>query len=139
MTFGSLRYTKALDSIKSLRKDRVAELKAEQERLVGLAREKDHADKLKRRVTELNNNIASKEVEYEEIKKEYNVMVVANQKFYDNATKFREIYMTTQNLEETAGRLRADLGEARLNIREIAGALEVSVLLDYIINILRHR
>lgn len=49
-------------------------------------------------------------------------MVVANQKFYDNATKFREIYMTTQNLEETASRIKADLDEARLNMQEIAGA-----------------
>ena len=54
-----IRYTKALDNIKALRKDRVAELKVEKERLEGLAREKRHADKLKKSMADLTANIAA--------------------------------------------------------------------------------
>ncbi|GLB38321.1 putative repair protein [Lyophyllum shimeji] len=122
--FEATRYTKALDNIKSLRKDRVADLKAENERLLGLAREKSHADKLKERIAQLNSTIADKQVQYEETKQEYEATVEANRKFYDYATKFREMYMTIQKLEETKERLQADLDEAKLNLQELPGTDE---------------
>ena len=43
------RYTKALDSIKSLRKERAVELKLDEERLKSLGIEKDRADKVRQR------------------------------------------------------------------------------------------
>jgi DNA repair protein RAD50 len=44
--FEATRYTKALDNIKVLRKERVAELKADKERLQSLGLEKAHADRV---------------------------------------------------------------------------------------------
>jgi len=64
-----VRYTKALDSIKALRKDRVADLKAEKERLESLSREKQHADKLRKRISDLASTIATKEIDYEQTKR----------------------------------------------------------------------
>ncbi|KAG6830973.1 hypothetical protein H0H87_006624 [Tephrocybe sp. NHM501043] len=122
--FEATRYTKALENIKGLRKDRVADLKAENERLQSLSREKSHADKLKERISQLNTTIAEKEVEYEETKKEYEAIVEANQKFYDYATKFRELYMKIEALDERKKRLQADLDEAKLNLQEIVGTDE---------------
>lgn len=101
----------------------MAELKAEKERLVGLAREKSHSDKLKERISDLSSTIATKEVEYEETKKEYESLVEANQKFYDYATKFRELYIKIENLQEKKSRLQADLDEANLNLQEVVGKL----------------
>lgn len=121
----SSRYTKALDSIKALRKDRVAELKAEKERLESLSREKSHADKLKGRVSDLHSTIAAKEVEYDETKKLYDSVVEANQKFYDYATKFRELYLTVQNLQDKKARYQSELEEARLNVQEVVGKTPV--------------
>jgi DNA repair protein RAD50 len=115
------RYTKALDSIKNLRKDRVADLKAEKERLVGLSREKAHADKLKSRMAELSATIAEKEVSYEQTKDQYEAIVEANQKFYDYASKFRELYVTVEGLQKEKARLQADLNEAKLNLQEVSG------------------
>ena len=117
----SSRYTKALDSIKNLRKERVAELKAEKERLIGLSREKSHADKLKGRILDLNTAIAGKEVEYDETKQQYDAQVEANQKFYDYATKFRELYLKIENLQATKLRMENDLNEAKLSLTEIPG------------------
>ncbi|KAF9013278.1 hypothetical protein BDQ17DRAFT_1386857 [Cyathus striatus] len=112
--FEATRYTKALDSIKGLRKDRTAELKAEKERLLSLQREKQHSDKLKGRVTELNSTIASKEVEYEETKTQYQAVAEANLKFQEHAT----------SLEEKKSRLQSDLAEAKLNLQEIPGQMK---------------
>ena len=82
------RYTKALVSIKNLRKDRTAELKAENERLLSLSREKSHLDKLMEHLAKLNAQIAAKEVEYEEKKQEYDSVAEANRKFYEYNTEF---------------------------------------------------
>ncbi|KNZ73056.1 DNA repair protein RAD50 [Termitomyces sp. J132] len=122
--FEATRYTKALDNIKSLRKDRIADLKAENERLQSLAREKAHADKLRERISQLNATIAEKQVEYEQTKKEYEVIVEANQKFYDYATKFRELFVKYEALDGKKARLHADLDEAKLNLQEIVGTDE---------------
>ncbi|KAJ6508778.1 hypothetical protein C8R45DRAFT_1050733 [Mycena sanguinolenta] len=119
--FEATKYTKALDSIKSLRKDRVAELKTEKERLDGLSREKTHADKLKTRIADLNQTIAAKEVEHDETKKAYDELVVSNQKFYEYATHFREVYLQVENAEENIVKLQADLDEARVNLQEMPG------------------
>ena len=116
-----LRYTKALDSIKALRKDRVAELKTDKERLQSLLLEKGHADKLKGRIADLTATIAAKEVESEETKKEYERLMAANQKFYEQATKFREIFTKVESLQNQKVRLQADLEEARENMAEVEG------------------
>jgi DNA repair protein RAD50 len=113
-----------LEAIKSLRKDRVSELKADKERLESLSREKAHADKLKNRIADLRSTIANKELEYEEAKKQYEALVVANQLFYDRATKFRDIYMKLETLQEQKTRYVSELEEARGVVQELEGMLD---------------
>jgi DNA repair protein RAD50 len=119
------RYTKALDSIKALRKERVAELKAEKERLESLAREKGHADKLKARISDMNANIATKEGDYQEAKRLYEALARSNRKFEEGATKFREIYLRVENLEKEKQKYQEELAELRPNVQETDGALSI--------------
>ena len=115
------RYTKALDAIKTLRKDRVAELKTEQERLESLSREKAHSDKLVKRVSDLNSTITAKELEYEEVKRDYDQLVQANKKFYEQSTKFREMYLKLESLQEKKARYEEDLANAKENLQVVSG------------------
>jgi len=117
----SRSYTKALDSIKSLRKERVADQKAEKERLESLSKEKGHADKLLKRISEMTSNIAAKESEYEEMKKEYDETCLANRKFHDQATHFRQIYMKQEQHTEKKDNLLKELEEMRGEVKEISG------------------
>lgn len=117
----SCRYTKALDSIKSLRKERVSDQKAEKERLDSLSKEKSHADKLMKRITDMNSEIDEKETEYEETKKEYDDTCVANRKFHDQSTHFREIYMKQEQLTEKKANFLSELEEMRGDVKEIDG------------------
>lgn len=117
------RYTKALDNIKNIRKERAAELKAEKERLESLAREKGHADKLKTRITDLSDTMSAKQLEFEEAKEEYDRLVVSNQRFYDTATKFRDIYTKVESLETMKQRFQDDLAQARENMQELEGTI----------------
>lgn len=115
------RYTKALDSIKTLRKDRTADLKAERERLESLSKEKAHADKLRARSTELNSLITSKQLQYEQTKQLYDELVKNNARFYESATKFRELYVKVESLQQKKEHYQNELAEARETIQEIAG------------------
>ena len=99
----------------------MADLKAEKERLEGLAREKAHADKLRSRVSDLTGAIANKEVEYDETKAEYDLLVAANQKFYDSATKFRETFVKVESLQVQKKRYQDDLDNARETLQEMSG------------------
>lgn len=110
-----------MDAIKSLRKDRVAELKADKERLDGLAREKTHSDKLKARISDMNEDITMKEIKHESLKSEHEALVMTNKKFYDSATKFREMYIKVENLQERQKRLQEELGQAQETVREVTG------------------
>lgn len=121
LLINAARYTKALDAIKAVRKDRVAELKVDKERLESLSRDKRHSDKLKSRISDIRSAITNKEIEYDETKKSYETMVIANQKFYDSATKFRELYLTIQNLEDRKIRYEAELEEAKESLQEMEG------------------
>jgi len=67
--------------------------------------------------------MAAKEVEYENIKKEHEALVIANQKFYNYATKFRELYLTVDNLNSQKERFQAELEDAKENLQEIEGVL----------------
>jgi DNA repair protein RAD50 len=115
------RYTKALDSIKSLRKDRLAELKAEKERLESLSREKQHADKLRGRIADLSSTMVAKEVEYEQTKKEYEDLVKSNAQFYEYSTKFREMYLKIENLQDRKKRYEEELESAKETTQEVEG------------------
>ncbi|KAG8214897.1 hypothetical protein J3R82DRAFT_10069 [Butyriboletus roseoflavus] len=122
--FEATRYTKALDSIKALRKDRVADLKADKERLDSLSKEKAHADKLRARVVQLNNTITSKQLQYEECKGQYEELVKNNARFYESATKFRELYVKVENLQQKKEHYQQELSEARETVQEIDGSDE---------------
>jgi DNA repair protein RAD50 len=104
-----------------LRKDRVAELKAEKARLESLAREKAHSDKLRARITELNSIIASKEILYDETKKDYDAQAESNVKLYEYSTKFREMFTKVEGLEKQIRGHQEDLDQAKLNIQVIEG------------------
>ncbi|KAF6755949.1 hypothetical protein DFP72DRAFT_305480 [Ephemerocybe angulata] len=123
--FEATRYTKALNSIKDLRKDRVAELKAEKERLIGLSREKQHLDKLLGRINDAQTEISLKESEYETAKEDHDRLAEDNRKFYELNSKFREIYKEVENLEKLKARSQQDLEDARVgNFEELPGTDE---------------
>jgi len=107
--FEATRYTKALDAIKNLRKERVAELKVEKERLQSLANEKTHADKLRSKISDLTKSITSKQFEYEKLGEEHQRVMTANIRFYEQSNQFRATYLKVQSLAEDIKRLDEQL------------------------------
>ena len=115
------RYTKALESIKTLKKDRVAELKTDKERLDSLSREKGHADKLKARITDLTSTISLKDIEHGKLGEECEKLVESNKKFYETSTKFREMYVAVEFLQQNSQKLQEQIDDMKNNLQEVAG------------------
>lgn len=99
----------------------MAELKAEKERLLSLSREKAHSDKLRERISDLKSLISTKEAEYEDSKQQYDDLVESNRKFYELFNKFREIYITVENLEQNKNKSTALLGQLKSKYSPVPG------------------
>lgn len=78
----------------------------------------------------MNSIIASKEMEYDQLKREYEQLVTANAKFYESATKFREIYMKVDSLNDQKSRYQSELDDTRENIQEIDGEVGRSIFIN---------
>lgn len=120
------RFTKALDHIRVLRKERVAELKIDNERLIFLTQDKNKAERvslsllprrkfqlswililiclfstqLKGEIDAQKKALAKKERESEELQEEVAELTKTNQDFYQKASKFTEIFDQVNNLEQ---------------------------------------
>ncbi|KAG8827144.1 DNA repair protein rad50 [Serendipita sp. 401] len=116
--FEASKYTKALDAIKNLRKERVAELKVDKERLEGALREKNHSDKLRGRIEDLNATVAGKEAEYQQVSERSAALEVQNKEFYERATHFRDIFLQYEASQSRKHQLEIDQ-------REISESLEL--------------
>ncbi|KAG8904742.1 DNA repair protein rad50, partial [Tulasnella sp. 417] len=114
--FEATKYTKALDNIKGIRKDRVADLKAEKERLAGLSVERKHADKLTDKISELTSSAEDKEERISVLQEEAERISADNLQFYEQAMQFKEHYMKAEELEKR-----------KLTDKEDARALENSL------------
>ena len=124
---GLHRYTKALDSIKSLRKERNSDLKVDKERLESLSKERSHADKLKSRITDLQSSISSKEIKHEKMREECDELILMNKKFYESATKFREKYLEIERLQKEVERNEEELQEILEHVKEMSGMFNFSL------------
>lgn len=94
------RYSKALDAIKALRKERTAQLIQDKRTLEHFHDRKLLADKLKTRLTDSHSTIANKETEHEELQEVVRSMRIENKDFYEKATKFQEILTNAQSVAE---------------------------------------
>lgn len=138
--FNSTRYTKALDSIKVLRKDRIAEFKAQKEVLNTLTHKKALAERLKRRIEEANRIITTKEVEVEQMKIAYDEIHISNIKFYQYATRFREQYIAVQLLEEQKSKSKTQLSDMKMIMKtELPGGSRCHAVITCANLLLRHR
>ncbi|GHJ86488.1 hypothetical protein NliqN6_2890 [Naganishia liquefaciens] len=97
--FEASKFTKALDHIKTLRKERVAALKVDAERLNFLKQDRDKADNLKKELERQRTEIGRKEAESDELTQRHEALTKANAEFYESSTKFTEIFDKAQALD----------------------------------------
>ncbi|ODN93462.1 DNA repair protein RAD50 [Cryptococcus wingfieldii CBS 7118] len=98
--FEATKYTKALDNIKTLRKERTQELKVDRERLKFLEVDKKKAERMRKELADSKRAEVDKADELERLKEDYERIKVRNANFYEEATQFRQIYEASKALKE---------------------------------------
>nr|XP_018262086.1 DNA repair protein RAD50 [Kwoniella dejecticola CBS 10117]OBR84244.1 DNA repair protein RAD50 [Kwoniella dejecticola CBS 10117] len=98
--FEATKYTKALDNIKALRKERTQELKVDKERLKFLKSDKDKAERMRKELQEAINEENRKQTQLENLKERLESVKGRNADFYNEAREFREIFERSEALKD---------------------------------------
>lgn len=69
----------------------------------------------------MNDNIAARTAEYEDLKRTYDQQVRSNQMLNDTGSKFREIYVKVDQLNQRRDQYKEELNLAKENLQEING------------------
>ena len=93
----------------------------DKERLEGALREKHHADKLKKRISDLNATVAAKVLEYDDLKTKAEILAIQNKEFYERATKFRDTFRQFEVAETRHKQLENDRREVTENLDILDG------------------
>ncbi|KAI9620197.1 hypothetical protein H4Q26_013764 [Puccinia striiformis f. sp. tritici PST-130] len=112
--FEATKYTKALDNIKSIKKDAAIELKVDKEKYNNLVIDKNRAEKLQSTIDKLTTNISAKEEQYRTFEVEVKELSESNKIFYQQASRFQQIvneHSTLSEQKENKIKITEDLKE----------------------------
>ncbi|CAO1623506.1 unnamed protein product [Parajaminaea phylloscopi] len=98
--FDATRYTKALENIKVMRRERNNDLKVNKAELDALKIDRDRSQVLAQKRESLEKNLETKQARLDELDEEIRRITKQNKQFYDSAVKFREIVNLAETLEE---------------------------------------
>lgn len=122
--FEATKYTKALDQIKSIRKDQAAELKVDRERLIALKTDRDRATKVEGTIAKLERDIATKSIDKERVGEEVYEVTKHVKRFYEMGVEHNRILNEVQLLESKKLNSQEALRDLRKTFKEIRGSLQ---------------
>ncbi|WVQ84355.1 hypothetical protein IAT38_006507 [Cryptococcus sp. DSM 104549] len=98
--FEATKYTKALDNIKLLRKERAQELKVDKEREKFLKQDKEKAERMRKELAEATAAESRKQTELAELEALASQLQTRNATFFNEASTFRIIYEKSASLQQ---------------------------------------
>lgn len=119
--FEASRFTKALDHIKTLRKERVSELKVDQERLNFLKQDKEKAERLKGEIDQHARSLAAKRVEEARLDEEVKRVTQDNNTFYNSSTQFMKIFDQAERLQSEKKMQKENMSALQKHITLLKG------------------
>ncbi|KAH8924104.1 hypothetical protein BT69DRAFT_109908 [Atractiella rhizophila] len=122
--FEATKYTKALDNIKSLRKDMTNEIKVDRERLISLRTDRERAQKLEKAISVLESEIRAKREEYDDLARGVKEQQATNQEFYQATTQYTETLQKHKMLLAEQKRTESNAEVIRENMTELPDSTE---------------
>ena len=122
--FEATKYTKALDQIKSIKKEQTIELKVDRERLIALRTDRDRALKVEAMIAKLERDMANKTAETETLDEQIKEVTAHNKRFYELAVEHNRILSEVQNLEVEKRLTQKNIQDLRNSIAELPGTRE---------------
>ena len=98
--FEVTRYTKALESIRALRKQRAQDARVDEADLRALQQEKERAESVQDKIRVLERALAQKGQDRDELDEALRLKTRANEALYADAMRFREVLGHAESLEE---------------------------------------
>ncbi|WFC96043.1 DNA repair protein rad50 [Malassezia brasiliensis] len=121
--FEVTRYTKALDALKALRKQRQQDARVDDAELRALQHDKERAEAVQRTLDTLDASIAQKTRDVEALEADLAARTAANDALRDAAAQFREVLARAATLEER----RALYADSAAELRRTAPLLDAPV------------
>lgn len=112
--FEATKYTKALDNIKSIKKEAAIELKVDKEKYSSLVIDKNRAEKLQSSIDKIIAGITVKEQRQQELEDDIRRLTEEHKQFYEGALRHREIlneHSTITNQKDNKMKIIQDLLE----------------------------
>lgn len=119
--FEATKYTKALDQIKSIRKEQTAELKVDKERLLSYKTDRERAAKLESSIQRLEKDIVSKSAQSDQLDEVIREVTAHNKKFYELAVEHTRILSEVENLRIRKEEKERTMEDLRRTITELPG------------------
>ena len=119
--FEATKYTKALDQIKSIRKEQTAELKVDKERLLAYKTDRERAAKLESSIERLQKDIVNKGAQAEQLDEVIREVTAHNKRFYELAVEHTRILSEVENLKIRKEEKERTVEDLRRTITEIPG------------------
>lgn len=119
--FEATKYTKALDQIKSIKKEQSVELKVDRERLIALKTDRDRAIKVEALIAKLEKDIYNKKNEAGDLNEVVKNLTAHNKDFFEKAVECNRIIGVVQNLEVKKELTQNTLHDLRNSIDELPG------------------
>lgn len=111
--FEVTRYTKALDALKALRKQRQQDARVDDAELRALQHDKERADAVQRTLDTLDASIAEKTRAVEALEADLDARTAANDALRDAAAQFRDVLVRAASLEERRDLYASSAAELR--------------------------
>ncbi|KAA1112937.1 DNA repair protein rad50 [Puccinia graminis f. sp. tritici] len=112
--FEATKYTKALDNIKSIKKEAAVELKVDKEKYAALVVDKNRAEKLQNTIDKLTAGISAKKEQYKELEIKVKDLGESNKSFYEQAARFHQVvneHSTLSDKKANKAKIAEDLKE----------------------------
>lgn len=120
--FEATKYTKALDQIKTIRKEQTAETKVDKERLLALKTDRERAVKVQATISKLEKSIAQKSAEEENLVEYIKQVTDHNRSFYEKAVEHTRILNEVRNLEVEKNEKKKTIESLRNSMNELPGS-----------------
>jgi DNA repair protein RAD50 len=138
--FEATKFTKALDNIKSLRKEYGVDIKLREKETQYLSVEKERADKAEKRRDELLNEIDTYKEEARVLKQEMEQVTAETRRFFESNQRFQEIIYKLDNCKKSKQLAETSIDRLSSGLEEMSETdAELQQLLDTFTSKTEHR
>ncbi|CEH16430.1 DNA repair protein RAD50, ABC-type ATPase/SMC superfamily [Ceraceosorus bombacis] len=117
--FEATKYTKALENIRTIRKEQREDLRVQRVELESLKTDKERSDGIREKRRRLEMSLTENENKLDDLNEDIRALTRENKGFYDKAVRFRETVAKAETMEEKMRLHRENMEQLRTTMTHI--------------------